>query len=137
MKPRTNGTTPALKGANVEIAVTLQDKEALVRAHEFPKPPTTIEDKYRPVQRSAHFLVTEDMVAKALLCQSVKKAPEPNLHKFRILRIVWAWDTKRITSLVQQAIRLQYHPRAWRQAKGVLMEKPNKRDQTLVKAYES
>lgn len=92
----------------------MQDKEALVRAHAFPKPPTTIEDEYRPVQGSAHFLVTQNMIAKALLFQTVKKAPRPNLPNFRILRIVWAWDIKRITLLVQQAIQLQYHPRAWR-----------------------
>ena len=34
-----------------------------------------------------------------------------------------------------QAIRLQYHPEQWRHAKGVLLEKPNKRDRSLVKSY--
>ncbi len=47
----------------------------------------------------------------------------------------WTWDATCITSLVQQAIRLQYHPQLWRHAKGILMEKPNKRDRTLVKSY--
>ncbi len=57
------------------------------------------------------------------------------MHNFRILRLLWSWGAERITSLVQQAIRLQYHPRSWRYAKGVLMEKPNKRDRTSVKSY--
>ena len=96
IKPRTNRTTPASKGPNGEIAVTMQDKEALVRAHAFPKPPTTVEDEYRPMQGSAHLLVMEDMVARALLCQSVKKTPGPNLYSFRIFRMIWAWDPGRI-----------------------------------------
>ena len=36
---------------------------------------------------------------------------------------------------MQQAICLQYHPQLWRHAKGILLEKPNKRDRTLVKLY--
>ena len=113
----------------------MQDKKALVRAYAFPKPLVFQGTKYLPVQGSAHLLVTQETVAKALLCQSVRKAPGPNMHNFRILRLIWAWDAGRITSLVQQAIRLQYHPQLWRHAKGVLMEKPNKRDRTLVKSY--
>ncbi len=34
-----------------------------------------------------------------------------------------------------QALRLQYHPKNWRNARGVLIEKPNKRDCTLTKFY--
>lgn len=79
-------------------------------------------------------LVTKDSVGKALLCQSIKKAPGPDMHNFRILRMLWEWDPDRITSVVTQAIRLQYHPQQWRNAKGVLLEKPNKRDRTLVKS---
>ena len=48
---------------------------------------------------------------------------------------LWAWDAGRITSLLQQTIQLQYHSQLWRHAKGVLMEKLNKRDRTLVKSY--
>lgn len=111
------------------------DKEALVRAHAFPKPPTFEGNEYLPGQGSAHLSVSQDTVARTLLCQSVKKAPGPNMQNFRALRLIWTWDAPRITSLVQQAIRLQYHPRSWRHAKGILMEKPNKRDRTLVKSY--
>lgn len=38
-QPRQHQTTPSLKGPNSEIATTMQSKEALVRAHAFPKPP--------------------------------------------------------------------------------------------------
>ena len=30
---------------------------------------------------------------------------------------------------------MQYHPQRWRHAKRILLEKPNKRDRTLVKFY--
>ena len=113
----------------------MQDKEALVRLHAFPPPPISHGTEYKPGQGTAHASVTKDKVGRALLCQSIKKAPGPNMHNFRILRILWDWDPDRITSVVAQAIRLQYHPQRWRHAKGVLLEKPNKRDRTLVKSY--
>lgn len=34
-----------------------------------------------------------------------------------------------------QAIQLQHQPQRWRHTKGVLLEKPNKSDRTLVKSY--
>ena len=43
---------------------------------------------------------------KALLCQSIKKAPGPNVHNFRIFCILWDWNPDRIISVVVQAIRL-------------------------------
>ncbi len=69
-------------------------------------------------------------------CQSVKKALGPNIHNFRLLRVLLDWHQDRITPLVTQAIRLQYHPKQWRTAKGVLLEKSNKRDRTLIKSYQ-
>lgn len=56
-------------------------------------------------------------MGKALLGQSVKKAPGPNMLNFRILRVLWDWDPDRITSVVIQAIRLQYHPQPWETCK--------------------
>lgn len=134
-KPRINRTSPALKGPNNEVAVTMHDKEALVRAHAFPKPPAFQGNEHSPGPGSAHLFVHLETVAQALFCQSVKKAPGANMQDFRILRLIWTWDPLRIMSLVQQAIRLQYYPQLWRHAKGILMEKPNKRDRTLVKSY--
>lgn len=134
-KSKSNSTTPALVGANNEIAVTMQDKEAFVRLHAFPPPLMFHGTEYQPGKGTAHALVTKDKFGRALLCQSVKKAPGPNMQNFRILRILWEWDPDRITALVVQAIKLQYHPQRWRHARGILLEKPNKRDRTLVKSY--
>lgn len=88
----------------------MQDKEALVRKHAFPSPPIFSGKEYNPGQETAHLSVTRDNVGYALLCQSIKKAPGPNKHNFCILRLLWEWDSDRITSVIIQAIRLQYHP---------------------------
>ena len=69
-------------------------------------------------------------------CHSVKKAPGPNMYNFWLLHVPLDWDQDRITSVVTQAIRLQYHPKQWRTAKGVLLEKSNKRDRTLIQSYQ-
>ena len=115
----------------------MQDKEALVRVHAFPLLPVFYGTEYKSKQGTAHLLVTKDSVGKALLCQSIKKAPGPNMHNFRILCVLWDWEPNRITSVVAQAIRLHHHPQRWRHTKGVLLKKPNKRDRTLVKSYRS
>ncbi len=110
IKPKINSTTPMLIGPNNERAVTMQAKEALVRVHAFPPSPVVYGVKYQPSQGFAHSSITKTMVGKALFCQSVKKAPGPNMHNFRILRILKDWDSDRITSVATQVIRLQYHP---------------------------
>ena len=40
-----------------------------------------------------------------------------------------------MTQIVQQVIRLGYHPQEWKRACGILLEKRRKRDLTLVKSY--
>ncbi len=134
-KPKSNSTTSALIGPNNKVIVTMQDKEALVRFHAFSLLPIFYGMEYKPGQGTAHALVTRDSVGKAFLCQSITKAPRSNMHNFRVLCIWWDWDPDRITSVVIQAIKLQYHPQWWRHVKGVLFEKSNKRDRTLVKSY--
>lgn len=93
-KPRTNRTTPALQGPNNQIAVIMHDKKALVRAHAFPKPLIFQGNEYLPGQESAHLSVNSETVGRMLLCQSVKKAPGPNMHNFRALRLIWTWDAE-------------------------------------------
>lgn len=61
----------------------MQVKEALVRAHAFPKAPLSQGSDYKPGQGSAYLSVSQETVARALLRQSVKKAPGPNMHNFK------------------------------------------------------
>lgn len=113
----------------------MQVKKALVQAHAFLKALVSQESEYQLGQGSPYLSLSQETVAKALLYQSVKKAPEPNMYNFQALRLILTWDSAHITSLAQQAIRLQYHPQLWRHVKRILMEKPNKRNRTFVKSY--
>ncbi len=47
----------------------MQAKEALLRAHAFPKPPISQGAEYQPQKEHAHLLVSKDKVQKALFCQ--------------------------------------------------------------------
>lgn len=99
-KPKFNSTIPALIRLNNEIAITMQDKKALVRIHAFLLLSSFYGIEYKLGQGTAHLSITKDSVGKALLCQSIKKAPEPNIHNFRIFCLLWDWDPDRITSVV-------------------------------------
>lgn len=49
--------------------------------------------------------------------------------------MIWDWDKLQITNLVQQAIRLGYHPKEWKKGRGILLEKGGKRNLGLVRSY--
>lgn len=40
-----------------------------------------------------------------------------------------------MTQMIQQAIRLRYHPKEWKRVRDILLKKVGKRDLTLVKSY--
>ena len=83
----------------------------------------------------ANMEITEEKISYSLMSQSATKAPGPDKINFQILRMIWEWDKVRITSMVQQAIRLGYHSKAWKRARGILLEKGGKRDFGLVRSY--
>lgn len=113
----------------------MKAKEALVRKSAFPRPPIDFRPEPRIEPGIAHITVTEDTVSQALFGQLATKAPGPNKINFQILRMIWSWDKLEITRLVQHAIRLGYHPKEWKKARGILLEKPGKRDYGLVRSY--
>lgn len=134
-KPLQFRTIPALKDPDGNIATSMKAKEALVRRSAFPKPPIGLEPEPFVLPGVAHRGVTEEKIFHALMSQSATKAPGPDKINFRILRMIWDWDKVRMTSMVQQAIRLGYHPREWKKARGTLLEKGGKRDFGLVRSY--
>ena len=113
----------------------MKAKEALVRKSAFPKPPTNSRPDPEIELGVAHLTITEDIVFHALFSQSATKAPGPNKINFQILRMIWGWDKAQITHLVQQSIRLVYHPKEWKKARRVLLGKAGKRDFGLVRSY--
>lgn len=68
--------------------------------------------------------------------QGATRAPGPDKINFRILRMVWDWDKVQMTNMVHHAIRLGYHPKEWKKARGMLFENRGKRDFGLVRSYQ-
>ena len=134
-KPQQFKTTPALKDSLGNIATSMKDKETLVRKTAFPPPPKSSLREPRIPAGTAHLSITKEQVYYALMAQSTKKAPGPDKINFGILRMIWKWEDERMTEMVKQAIRLGYHPKEWKRARGILLEKGGKRDLTLVKSY--
>ena len=134
-KPLQFKTTPTLRDPEGNIATSMKEKEALVCKSAFPKPPRSIGREPHMRAGIAHRDITEEKISHALMSQSAKKAPGPDKINFEILRMIWEWDKIRITSMIQQSGRLGYHPKAWKKARGILLEKAGKRDFGLVRSY--
>ena len=134
-KPLQFKTTPALRDPDGNIATSMKAKEALVCKSAFPKPPASHNQEPSMIAGTAHLKITEEKIAYALMSQSATKAPGPDKINFQIIRMLWEWDKEQITGMIQQAIRLGYHPKAWKRARGILLEKGGKRDFGLVRSY--
>jgi len=113
-----------------------QEKEEMLRGESCP--PNNYDQYYKlPPAGSAHTCVTEQTVERALLYQSVKKAPGPDKVYFGAIRLLWKWDKKRIVRLTKGAIQTGRHPSVWKRASGAVIRKPGKDDYTQLKAYRS
>jgi len=77
--------------------------------------------------------ITDEDIREALFNQSVQKAPGPDRLGFKAIRLLW--DSQTIINVVKRSFRLGLHPRVWKEAKGVVIPKPNKPDYGVAKAY--
>ena len=68
----------------------MQDNEALVRAHAFPKPPLFYGKEYQPTQDLHTYLLLKRRWGKLCYVNPLKR------HQ----GLIWAWDAGRITSLL-------------------------------------
>lgn len=105
-----------MKDAERNIATSMKAKEALVRKFAFPKSPVSGSVEPVVIPGIAHKKVTEKVIKKALMTQSTLKTPGPDKFNFRLLRMVWQWDSKQIIAMIQNAIRLGCQPRQWKKA---------------------
>ena len=79
--------------------------------------------------------ITDEDIREALFNQSFQKAPGLDRLRFKAIRLWWEWDSQRIISMVKTSIRLGIHPRAWKEARGVVIPKPNEPDYGVARAY--
>ena len=78
----------------------MKAKKALIRKSAFLSLSGSLLSEQVVTLEVAHQMVTEDMIHKALMTHPILKAPGPNKFNFRILRIVWRWDSKRFITMV-------------------------------------
>jgi hypothetical protein len=88
-----------------------------------------------PPRGTMHQQVTTEVVQQALFSQAIKKALGVDRINFRALQLLWSWDSPQIIALAQQCFRLGIYPRTWKTAKGILLQKAQKADYSLVQSY--
>jgi hypothetical protein len=133
--PRALSTTPTVKDNNGEVATTLEQKEALFLASQFPKAQGDSLPEPEIPQSGGVELITDQAIQNALFSQSLKKAPGSDRLNFKAIRLLWDWDQERVTALVRHCFRLGYQPNRWKIARGILLRKPNKPNYILAKHY--
>jgi len=67
--------------------------------------------------------------------KATNSAPGDDRIPAGIVKVFWQWDKQRIVQLARACIRLGYHPKLWKTAKGVVIPKPEKPDYSKVRAY--
>ena len=66
----------------------MENKEAMVRAKAFPKPPQSAGPEVKPVLGITYLKIINDDVRKALFGQTVKKTLGPTKLNFRVIRLL-------------------------------------------------
>jgi len=134
-KPGGQQTTKALKSMDGVVAESWEDKAELIKEEAFPKPLKGVERKAQEEGGEMWKKITDEDIQLALFDQSVKKAPGPDRLGFKAIRLLWEWDAPRIIAIVKMTFRLGIHPPVWKEARGVVIPKPNKPDYGVAKAY--
>jgi len=135
MKPGGEQTTKALRSRSGVVAESWEEKAELIKEEAFPKPLKGVERKAQEEGGEMWKTMTDQDIREALFSQSIQKAPGPDRLGFQAIRLLWDGDSQRIIHVVRLSFRLGVHPRAWKEAKGVVIPKPNKRDYGVAKAY--
>jgi len=132
--PRIDKTGQALVRQDGSIAEGHWEREqAILQAH-FPQGPT---GSYTPAEeRGQSFRGIDGQLVRSLLKTAANtSAPGDDRISVGIIKVFCQWDEQRITQLVRACIRLGFHPRIWKTAKGVVIPKPGKPDYSKVRAY--
>ena len=134
-KPGGQQTTKALRSRIWEVAESWEEKAELIKEEAFPKPLKGVERKAHEEGGEMWKKITDEDIREALLNQLVQKATGPDRLSFKAIRLLWDWDSQRIINIVKASFRLGVHPQVWKEAKGVVIPKPNKPDYRVAKVY--
>ena len=128
-------TMKTLESRDGAVAESWEDKAALIQEEAFLKPLKGVDRKAQAEGGGMCKEITDEDIRLALFKQSVKKAPGPNRLGFKEIRLLWEWDAPRIIVIVKMSCRLGVHPRVSKEAKGVVIQKPNTPDYGVANAY--
>lgn len=79
--------------------------------------------------------LTDEEVKKAILSSPAKKAPGPDSLSFLPIQYAYRAVPAVFNKAYKALFSSGYHPKAWRQAIGIILPKPNKSDYSVPKAY--
>ena len=74
-------------------------------------------------------------LAEAINTSSPRKAPGPNRVGFAVIQRAYKVYPDIFNRIYRTLFSIGYHPKAWRQAIGIILPKPGKEDYTIPKAY--
>jgi len=134
-KPGGQQMTKALRSRSGEVAESSEEKAELIKEEAFPKPLKGVERKAQEEGGEMWKKITDEDIREALFNQSVQKAPGLDRLGFKAIRLLWEWDSQRIINIVKGCFRLEVHPQVGKEARGVVIPKPNKPDYGVAKAY--
>jgi len=110
----------------------VEREQAIMRAH-FPNAPP---GSFEPREGGRAFERVDSHLVGSLLAKAANtSAPGDGRIPAGIVKVFWQWDKQRIVQLARACIRLGYHPKLWKTAKGVVIPKPEKPDYSKVRAY--
>jgi len=128
-------TTKALKSRDGKVVKSWDEKAELIKEEAFPKPLKGVERKTWEEGGEMWKKITEEDIRAALFDESVTKTPSSDRLGFKALRLLWEWDTPRTIEMVKMSFRLGIHRQVWKEAKGVVIPKPDKPYYGVAKAY--
>jgi len=134
-KPGRQQMTKALKSRTGDVVESWEEKAELINEEAFPKPLKSVERKAQEEGGEMWKKIIDEDVQEALFNQSIQKAPGLDRLAFKAITLLWDWNSQRIINNVKVSFRLEIHPRAWKEAKGVVIPKSNKPDYGVAKAY--
>jgi len=109
-KPGGQQTTKALKSRSGEVAESWEAKAELIKEEAFPKPLKVVERKAQEEGGEMWKMITDEDIREALFNQSVQKAPGPDRLGFKVIRLLWDWNSQRIINIIKASFRLGIHP---------------------------
>jgi hypothetical protein len=104
-------TVKPLRKTDGILATSWEDKAHLIKEVGFPKPLQGIQKSAQTSGGTTFETIVTNEVKMRIFGQSVRRAPGPNKIEFKAIRLLWACDEERITTLVKTAIRLGHHRR--------------------------